>query len=168
MEDGMVDITLGVQWLFLGSIFQFGETPFGLGAALAIWTGISLWSVWKFRSWKGRVVAPRTGYVALPMSGGISWRSAAPLVLCLAPVLAIPRLGVATGFAGMVAAYFVWLAWECGIPRYLAVAAVALAAGAGGHGIPFLLMAVGAAFAGAGGLRLAIFLSAHPRQEPAE
>jgi hypothetical protein len=158
LADGIVDLTLGAQWLLAGAIFLAGLT-LGGGYAVAaplLWGTVSFGTMWALKKWKERWIAPRTGYVALDMSrkDGTSKSSRAGAWLgflvamlgCVGVALALSQwpshathwteeLRKASGligpaFAAFMTANFVWMAWRYKIRDYLCVAAVSLAAGA--------------------------------------
>jgi hypothetical protein len=79
MEDGSVELALGVQSFLAGAVFLFGQT---LAAdslvrqvysfvAPALWFVVIIGAQWGIRYLKERVIAPRAGYIVLQQSGGM-------------------------------------------------------------------------------------------------
>jgi hypothetical protein len=72
-EDGVVELTMGLQWFFTGAIFWFGQTldhgssfaRFWAFAQSILWACVSLGGMWAIKRLKEQVIAPRAGYVAL-------------------------------------------------------------------------------------------------------
>lgn len=187
MEDGMVDIFFGLQWLLLSIVLRIDSSRWEM-AALAAWTAATLGSIWGLKRLKMMFIAPRTGHVAMPgRASAVSLRSAAAMaaamVICGAAavwldwtrerVAAIGWLGF--GYGCFFAIYYAWLAAQYKAPRYVWMIGAALCAAAATHGILdpqrsllLVLAMVGGALTLVGSAALAGFLRANPRMENVE
>ena len=189
--DGIPEFLMGLLWMVWGGAWLLGEhiprgglyTTFWLvaPAALAL-SGVAV--VWATRRLKARITFPRTGYVAWREPSRAARATAAAIALVTAAFLAGVVVKARTdGFTGQMAApilsvilslAFVVAAIRQHAPHLLALAAVAVALGialgtanGGWESANWLFVALGAASAALGGIRLALFLRAHPRQAEA-
>lgn len=79
MEDGSVELALGVQSFLTGAVFLFGQMMAADSSlrqvysfvAPALWLVVIIGSQWGIKYLKERVIAPRAGYIALRQSGAM-------------------------------------------------------------------------------------------------
>jgi hypothetical protein len=79
MEDGSVELALGVQSFLTGAVFLFGQTLAADSSlrhaysflAPALWCGVIVGSQCAIKYLKERIIAPRAGYIALQQSSGM-------------------------------------------------------------------------------------------------
>jgi hypothetical protein len=181
IEDGMVDIFFGLQWLSLSIVLRIEASGWEM-AALGAWTAATLASIWGLKRWKITLIAPRTGHVAMPGRASVlSLRSVAAMfgamLICGAAavwldwtrerVAAIGWLGF--GYGCFFAIYYAWLAAQYKMPRYVWIAGAAMCAAIAAHGITdpqrsllLVLAMVGGALTLAGTAALAGFLWKNP------
>ncbi len=101
MQDGLVEMTMGVQFFVGGLLFWIGgaaprdsefRQTWTIGASF-LWAGLSIASMWITRWLKERIIAPRAGYVALrencvrPTSG-VFWLKALTVLMILGGTIA--------------------------------------------------------------------------------
>jgi hypothetical protein len=187
--DGLPELMMGLLWMLWGGAWLLGEALphdwrsnvyWTAAPALLALSGVA--AVWATKRLKERLTFPRTGYVDWKEPSRSARVTAAAVAMVTAMVLAAlaanrdagmervaaPVLGVILSLAFVVASL------RQRAPHYLALAAVAVALGlafgalrAGWESVNWLFVALGAATAALGGLRLALFLRKHPRT-PAE
>jgi hypothetical protein len=183
--DGLPELMMGVLWMLWGSAWLLGEALPRGWQSNAYWTAVpallvlsAVASVWATKRLKERLTFPRTGYVDWKEPSRSARLTAAAVAMVTAMVLAglaanrdagmeqvaAPLLGVILSLAFVVASL------RQRAPHYLALAAVAVALGlafgalrAGWESVHWLFVALGAASAALGGVRLALFLKRHPR-----
>jgi len=149
MEDGSVELALGVQSFLTGAVFLFGQTLAAADSSVrqvysfvapAVWFVVIIGSQWGIKYLKERVIAPRAGYIALQRSGGMlrsphDWMlrfPRAPIVplavitvfLCLMFAGSLSRSGWIMGFscALLFALLSAWSAMYYKSPRYFLLA----------------------------------------------
>jgi hypothetical protein len=148
MEDGSVELALGVQSFLTGAVFLFGQTLAADSSirqvysfvAPALWFVVIIGSQWGIKYLKERVIAPRAGYIALQQSGGMlrsphGWMLRFPrgpivplgvitVILCLTFAGGLGHSGWFIGFACAVvfSLLSVWSAMYYQSPRYFLLA----------------------------------------------
>ncbi len=169
MEDGLVEITIGLLFVLLaGGILTVGLSTF---AALGLF--------WGFKKAKERITFPRCGYVALPQQTG-KYRTALWMfamfavagvtfsLLTSAPSMAVPASGLIFALA------LIWPGLQARIPRMVWEGILILLIGAflywftdwnGSRGLMAFMAIVGALIAIVGSLQLRSFLKANPRRQ---
>ena len=185
--DGLPELVMGLLWMTWGAAWLIGESlPRGstrgvywLVAPLAL-VGSGWAAAWLIKWLKARITFPRMGYV--------EWKEPSRRVHLLsagaAVVVAAVLAGVAVRGGGaarnvpstlgvILSLAFVFASFSQRAPHYLALAAVALALGLAFGSRPggwteanWLFVALGAATAVVGALRLAVFLRHNPRPWP--
>jgi len=183
--DGLPELMMGLLWMLWGGAWLLGDSlPRGWGSN-AYWTAApallvvgGFAAVWATKRLKERLTFPRTGYVDWKEPSRASRLSAAAVAMVTAMVLAAvaanrdagmervaaPLLGVILSLAFVVASL------RQRAPHLLALAGVAIALGlafgalrAGWESVNWLFVALGAASAALGSLRLVLFLRKNPR-----
>ncbi|MBI5281125.1 MAG: hypothetical protein HY858_05530 [Candidatus Solibacter usitatus] len=183
--DGLPELMMGLVWILWGGAFLLGESlPKGgahnfywmLVPAILCLSGVA--SNWAVKRLKQRITYPRTGFVEMkPPSRAARLAAAAVAVVCAMALAALvvraranevqtmisPIVGVLVSLAFLVASV------RLKAPHYLALAGVSLALGLafgafqlGWESLNYLFIALGAACAATGALRLALFLKRHP------
>ena len=185
--DGLPDLMMGLLWILWGGSLLLG------GLVPHDWRGFVYWvvvptlivssgflSVWATKKLKARLTFPRTGYVEWHGAGSSQRRGAALVAVLAAVIIAALAVAVRTSlgaenngaaiFTVMLSLAFVVASIRHRAPYYLALAAVAAVlavvvarAGAGLESLNWVFVALGAACAALGALRLAFFLRNHPR-----
>jgi MFS family permease len=183
--DGLPELMMGVLWMLWGGAWLFGQTLPHDWRWNAYWTAApallalsGFAAVWATKRLKARLTFPRAGYVEWKEPSRAANLSAAAVAMITAMVLAAavvandgaterlaaPILGVILSLAFVVASL------RQRAPHYLALAAVAVALGLavgaaedGWTSVNWMFVAIGAASALLGGLRLALFMRKHPR-----
>lgn len=189
--DGIPELLMGLLWMVWGGAWLAGERmPRGrlydvfwlfVPALLAL-SGVAV--VWATRALKARVTFPRAGYVAWQEPSTAARITAGAISIVTAAIVAALAVKVrATGATAQMAAPILGVILSLGFlvaavrqhaPHYLALAGVAVAMGivlgtwnAGWESAHWLFVALGAASAAIGAVRLARFLRAHPRRAEA-
>lgn len=182
--DGLPELMMGLLWMLWGGAWLLGDTlPRGWRSS-AYWSAVpallalsGVAAVWATKRLKERLTFPRTGYVDWKEPSGSSRVSAAAVAMGTAMVfaavaanrdagmerVAAPLLGVILSLAFVVASL------RQRAPHLLALAGVAIALGlafgalrAGWESVNWLFVALGAASAALGSLRLVLFLRKNP------
>jgi hypothetical protein len=182
--DGLPELMMGLLWMLWGGAWLLGEALPHDWRANAFWTAVpallalsGVAAIWATKRLKQRLTFPRTGYVDWKEPSRSARLMAAAVALATAMVLAAvatnrdtrvehaaaPLLGAILSLAFVVASL------RQRAPHYLALAGVALALGlafgalrAGWESVNWMFVALGAASAALGGLRLVLFLRKHP------
>ena len=182
--DGLPELMMGLLWMVWGGAWLLGDalprdwranTYWATVPALLALSGFA--AIWMTKRLKARLTFPRTGYVDWNEPSRSARLTAAGVAVATAIILvalstsrrtsvenaAAPVVGVILSLAFVVASL------RQRAPHYLALAAVAgalgLAFGAlrlGWESINWIFIALGAASASLGGLRLVWFLRRHP------
>lgn len=184
IEDGLVEIMLGLLFLLMGA---------GSLARLALprWLSLDLLTsaltvvgalglTWGFKKLKEQISFPRCGYVALPqptrMSRAVMFAMVAGFgaifsLLLSGNGLAVPLVAVSLGMAFVVAGF------QARVPRMIWEGTLTLIFGAflywfthlsASKGVLALMAMIGASTAIIGALQLRRFLKANPRREETE
>lgn len=183
--DGLPELMMGVTWILWGGAMWFGQSlPRGTAwnaywmitpAFLAL-SGVA--ATWATRKLKARITFPRGGYVAWKeptraarlASAGIAAVTAAALVGLIARSRAagVEQI-VVPGFGVLLSVGFVVASLKQRAPHLLVLAGVALMLGlafsvrsAGWDSMNWMLIAIGAASALVGAVRLRLFLRQNP------
>lgn len=187
--DGLPELMMGLLWIIWGVAWQLGQALGNTGPgrfytlfmpAVLVLTSVA--ALWAIRKLKERITFPRAGYVKLKEPGPRERFAAAAIALVTAALLAAlaargRTLGLqqagAPGMAVLLSLSFVVLSIRQRAPHLLALAGVALTLGLafaaleiGWEDAYWILIAVGAATAIAGALRLRWFLELHPLENP--
>lgn len=183
--DGLPELMMGGLWMLWGGAWLFGQSlPRGsvwnvywmLTPALLALSGVA--SVWATKKLKARITFPRTGYVEWNGPTRAQRLAAAAVAIVTASVLvalismsrtkgleqtAAPAVGVILSLGFVVASF------SQKAPHLLALAGVALMLGlafgalkTGWDAMNWMLVALGAATALLGAVRLGVFLRSHP------
>jgi hypothetical protein len=183
--DGIPELVMGALWMVWGSAWVIGEIVPRDWRANAFWSivpatlALSAWAaVWLIKRLKALVTFPRTGYVEWNEPSRASGVFTAVVALVAAAVLAVVVSGSAAGIerrAPIVLGVLLALAFTVAslrqrAPHYLALAGVAVALGlaftgarGGWQSVNWMFVALGAASAAVGAIRLVFFVRAHPR-----
>jgi hypothetical protein len=190
MEDGLVEIMLGLIMTILSGLFLatagVPRGPFadfmGLGGVQILFLVVVVSIVWGFKKLKARVMFPRYGYVALPEPTRKSRISMVAtfaifgvmfslLTSTVLGHLAVPGAAVAFAFA------FIVPGLRVRAPRMMWEGVLALVIGAllflftdlkGSRGLLAFMATIGTALAIIGSLQLRSFLRTHPTQQETE
>jgi peptidoglycan/LPS O-acetylase OafA/YrhL len=182
--DGLPELMMGLLWMLWGGAWLLGDALPDDWRANAVWTTLpallalsGVAAIWATKQLKQRLTFPRTGYVDWKEPSRSARLMAAGVAMVIAMVLvavatnrdtriehaAAPLLGVILSLAFVVASV------RQRAPHYLALAGVALvlalvfgALGAGWASVNWMFVALGAASAVLGGVRLVLFLRRHP------
>ncbi len=191
MEDGVVELMLGLSWVLAGGVFAISSRwPGFIFAAQAIWICVILGMAVGIRTLKERVTMPRGGYVgfekrprstrflmaavfvflALVYSGyAIIARGTSPFS-AEKPVL----LAIASGFPVVIGIIYVVIGlryrltqslWSGGVSMLLGI--WVYRSGSGMFSIPSVLVFEGAVVAIAGAVKLGRFMRRNPRVDAA-
>ena len=183
--DGLPELMMGVLWIVMGGAWLIGQTvphdwrwnAYWLIVPPALALG-SVAAIWATRRLKERVTFPRAGYVEWRQPDRRTRFLVAAAVVVAASTLALLVLTSHTRsveqrapavISVILSLSFVVAGLKQRAPHYLALAAVAVALGmavgtmtAGWDSMNWLFVALGAACALVGAVRLALFLRAHP------
>ena len=166
MEDGLVEIQLGLIMAVLSSLFFFRNFMF-LRVVEALSLAVVLSISWGFRKLKARITFPRRGYVALPQPTTKSWISmwlmAAAFDLALRSLTSasLDRIAV-PGSAVSLALALILLGLQARLPRMMWEGVLALVFGVflyrftdlkGSRGVMALMVMAGASIAIIGAFR---------------
>lgn len=183
--DGIPELVMGALWMLWGSAWLIGETVPRDWRAGAFWSvvpaalALSGWgAVWLIKWLKARVTFPRTGYVEWKEPG----RTSRIMTVIVAMVAAAALAAAASGDPGplehrapimlgvILALAFAVASIRQRAPHYLALGGVAVALGLaftafsrGWQSVNWMFVAIGAASAAVGAVRLLLFVRAHPR-----
>ena len=183
--DGLPELVMGLTWVLWGGSWLFGQSlPRGSAwniywtftPALLVFSGVA--SVWATKRLKARITFPRAGYVEWLAPTRAQRLSAAAIALVTASVLvalisrsrtegleqiAAPAIGVILSLAFVIASF------SQKAPHLLVLAGVALLLGlafgtvkTGWDAMNWMLIALGAATALLGAIRLGLFVRSHP------
>jgi hypothetical protein len=183
--DGLPELMMGGLWMLWGLAWLVGQSVRPGWGRNAYWSAVpallalsGVATVWAIKRLKARLTFPRAGYVEWKEPTRAANLSAAAVAIVTAMVLAAAVArndGTSGRFAAPILGVILSLAFVVAslrqrAPHYLALAAVAAALGlalgtieAGWTAAHWLFVAVGAATALMGGVRLAMFLKRHPR-----
>lgn len=183
--DGLPELMMGLLWMLWGGAWLLGDTLPDDWRSNTYWAVApaflvvsSFATVWAIKRLKERFTFPRTGYVDWKEPSRSSRLGAAAVAMVTAMVLAAVAANrdagvehVAAPLLGVILSLgFVVASLRQRAPHLLALAAVAIALGlafgalrAGWESVNWLFVALGAASAAVGGLRLVLFLRKNPR-----
>jgi hypothetical protein len=187
--DGLPELIMGLLWMVWGGAWVLGDRMSHHPLIRIYWTFVpallafsGFLAVAIIKRLKARLTFPRTGYVEWKEPSLAERLGAAGVAVVTAMVLVmVARTGVRTGqsvaplLGVIVSLAFVVASLRQRAPHYLALAGVAVTLGlafgaryAGWESVNWFFMALGAAAAALGGVRLMLFLKKHPRQTPVE
>ena len=184
--DGLPELMMGLLWIAWGGAWIVGQqvphdwrwTAYWLLVPPALALG-GFGANWATRRLKARVTFPRTGYVEWKAPGRGTRLGAAALAIAAAVALAVMVLTSDARPAGTMATPIIAVILSLGFvvisvrqrtPHYLALGGSALALGlalgwtrSGWTSVNWMFLGLGVACALVGAVRLARFLSRHPR-----
>jgi hypothetical protein len=186
-EDGVVDLTLGLNLVVVGGLFLIGYAlPKGssfarnyIWLAQAGWLACGLGMRYGIKALKERVTMPRGGYVALQEPGeGRTWALWGLSFAAMAMVWVVTRLVRDAGWdrltAPLVGILFAlalaFPGWRYKLPHMIWLAVFSLLLGAGvyslqrgfGESLCLMMIGLGTATSFVGALRLSRFIASHP------
>jgi hypothetical protein len=183
--DGIPELVMGALWMLWGCAWLIGEAVPRDWRAQVFWSAVpaalaftAVGAVWLIKHLKARVTFPRTGYVEWNEPSRASRIATAVVAMVVAAALVAIASGSSAALeqrAPMILGVILALAFAVAslrqrAPHYLALGGVAVALGlaftAGRGGWPsvnWMFVALGAATAAAGAVRLVLFVRAHPQ-----